>query len=388
MLNTFLDVNVMIKENRVIIAIVLSVALVISSYVYTAKASVLFQDGFESGNFNAWDWSNGQISSAYAKTGSYSAKFTGWSYYTQKSLSGYNQLYMGCYAMVPSLPENNNEIAFLFFFDDSWSKHSAVGYVNDNGNYGLQLHQMAPNDYYRGHYFNLQAYQWNWVVLECLIATQGEVRVWLNDVQVMNITNINTSSWNLNLQLFGPQYQDSQQKTVYLDNCIISTTYPSAPAPSPTPSATPTASPTPIPTPTSIPTPTPTASPTPTPTPSVTPSPTPTPSPSPSPTPSPTPNPTPIPTATPTPTSTQPMETALKVDGNITITGADLRRASSTTYNFYITIVKNGTNHITLEIAKTILPQVSYLRVYINNTNKPYTFIDQGDKWIIEIVTT
>lgn len=368
----------MIKNSRFVIACIL-IALVISlmsySYVYNVKASVLFQDGFETGNFGTWVFSNGQITNAYKHSGNYAASFTGWPYYCEKTYSGYNQLYMGCYTMIPSFPNTNNEIAFLFFFDSSWDKHSAIGFINDGGKLGLQLHQMVPNDDYRSYYFNLQTYTWYWVELECTIAKSGEARVWLDGKEVMNITNIDTSNWNINLQLFGPQYQDSQQKTVYLDDCVISTTYYNptlTPTPTPTNAPTPTASPTATPSPTQSPSPTPTISPTP----------------SPTATPSPTPTLSPTPTATSTPSPSLPMKNSLKVDSNVTITGADLRKVSSTSYNFYITIVKSGTNHINAEIAKTILPQVSYLRVYINNTNKPFTYVNQEDKWVIDVITT
>jgi len=115
-------------------------------------------------------------------------------------------------------------------------------------------------------------------------------------------------------------------------------------------------------------------------------------SPVPTPTPTVTPKPSPTPTATPTPTPTStpnpsdaPVTTAIQVRSNVTVTAVNFRQSTS---QLYITINKSGTNLIEAEISKTSLPSISTLRVYINNSQKTYTYTDNGTSWIVTIKTT
>jgi hypothetical protein len=53
-----------------------------------------------------------------------------------------------------------------------------------------------------------------------------------------------------------------------------------------------------------------------------------------------------------------------------------------------VTINKSGTNQIEATIAKTTLPNISSLRFYINNLQKTFTYLDNGNTWVATVITT
>ncbi len=109
------------------------------------------------------------------------------------------------------------------------------------------------------------------------------------------------------------------------------------------------------------------------------------PTPTPTATPTPTPTPTATPTATPTPKpSDAPLANAVQVSANVTVTAVNFRQS---TRQLYITINKNGTNLLEANISKTSLPSISSLRVYINNSQKSYTYTDLGISWKVIVKT-
>jgi hypothetical protein len=113
----------------------------------------------------------------------------------------------------------------------------------------------------------------------------------------------------------------------------------------------------------------------------------PTPTPTPSPTPIPTASPTPSPTPTPTPT-TNPVTTQIKISANVTVTGTTFVKNSETSYTLNVTVQNFGTNDITVEIAKPMLPQPSYLTFNVSDDKTfAYTvifkYVDEGSTWLI-----
>jgi hypothetical protein len=157
--------------------------------------------------------------------------------------------------------------------------------------------------------------EWFTVVFYCEFKENGNLTLWINNVQVASVIGDFRTGDSYNGPFFDTGiYQDYTSPAQYVlsDDMIVASTLELAtptgtptitPTPSPTPTPTPTAIPTPVPSPT--PTPTPTAIPTPVPSPTPTPTPTAIPTPAPSPTPTPTaintPTPRPTPTLTPTP---------------------------------------------------------------------------------------
>jgi hypothetical protein len=108
----------------------------------------------------------------------------------------------------------------------------------------------------------------------------------------------------------------------------------------------------------------------------------------PAPTPTPTSMPSPTPTSTPTPTPTPtPTTTALSVASNCTVTAVNYKSISGG-YGLYITVTKNGNIALVqATISKNTLAKISSLKVYINNSQKTYSYVDNGSSWIISTTT-
>jgi hypothetical protein len=97
-----------------------------------------------------------------------------------------------------------------------------------------------------------------------------------------------------------------------------------------------------------------------------------------------TPTPSPTPTATPT-TTPQPIDRAIKVAANVTVTQVNYNQANN---RLYLAITKSGVNYIEATISKTTLPNVTILRVYVNSVQTSYTYTDNGSAWKVTIITT
>lgn len=52
----------------------------------------------------------------------------------------------------------------------------------------------------------------------------------------------------------------------------------------------------------------------------------------------------------------------------------------------YVNITKSGLNHLQAAISKVSLPQVSPLKVYINNVQENYTYVETADSWAVTIM--
>jgi hypothetical protein len=239
---------------------------------------LLFQDGFESGNFNAWTTNSGAgthtqtVESSNPHHGSFDAKFTAganseaWS---QKNLgSAYPVLYFQQYIKLASLPtsgtrlylgtiqntnSNNNVDVFI---ENSGSQYYWGAYTSINGAEYYDR-ESAPSNPRTGVYYCVET---------CRDATISRTKLWVDGSLKVDASRPHIG--NANNVYSGISYT-SNTATVYVDCAKLSTTY----IESETPQPTPTPSPTPTATPTSSPTPTPTSTPTPSPTPTPTPSP-------------------------------------------------------------------------------------------------------------------
>ena len=70
---------------------------------------------------------------------------------------------------------------------------------------------------------------------------------------------------------------------------------------------------------------------------------------------------------------------------NVTVTGVNFNQSNSA---LNITITKNQTNYIQAIISKTSLPNISTLKIYINNNQSTFIYADNGNTWAITIITT
>ncbi|MCW4019040.1 MAG: hypothetical protein NWF00_10255 [Candidatus Bathyarchaeota archaeon] len=160
----------------------------------------------------------------------------------------------------------------------------------------------------------------------------------------------------------------------------------------PTPTPTPTPSSTPSPTPTPVPTQTPTPTPTPTSTPAATPTATPTPSSVVTLTPTSTPTHTPAPTSTPTPALTfTPTSTSLPnedtnvffVESNSTVSELVFNSTSSELC-FTVSGPSGTTGYVELTIAKTLVPKIEDIRVYLDGDQLYYEAVSKDNSWLLK----
>jgi outer membrane biosynthesis protein TonB len=390
-------------KRKIIIPIFIIALLTLSTFTYIefTKATTVFSDDFSSGNFSKW-------TSSYNDPGTSQNVANGAAhFFTPKGGNGVYvfEEYNGSISTVnsvitvssdvymPKVPKGftatNGAIFFLSIADVTGENNGNLEVGIDGSDvWSLYLHGWPIFNYvFQTAGAKPADATWYHVVLTADNAAQTAT-VAINGTTVINVSQQEFTDKTHTMSLiigYEDFCNDGTPHEVDYDNVQMSISDASSPTPTPTPTATPT--PTPSPTPTT--TPTPTATPTPTPSPSSTPTPTasPTPTVTPSPSPTPTPTSTPTPTATPIPTPTPtpvPLTTAVQVKANVTVTSVNFQ----TSYRLYVTINKNGVNQIEATIAKTTLPNITSLRFYINNVQKTYTYIDNGNSWTATVITT
>jgi hypothetical protein len=219
------------------------------SYLALGAGGVVFNDGFENSNFDAWSATadNPLITSQIYCSGAYA--MDGSQGYVYKALdNGFNDLFLGFSVYFSSIPTDSYSllgsiwdgnfgdevtVAACTFGSSSWD-------LNVNG-VGYQF--LAP----------INAGQWYNLVVER--SDSGAANLWVDDVNVLSVSG----SFAGSAQIFrvGGGWGDS---TIYDDVEVSIGGFPSLPTPTPvttSPTPMPTASPSPtiVPTPTAVPSP-------------------------------------------------------------------------------------------------------------------------------------
>jgi hypothetical protein len=389
-------------KRKIALTILATALLVLSLFTYIkfTTATTVFQDGFE-GDLSAYTivtantGSSVAIVNTQAYEGTHSLQCTANGYgaiaKAVVTVSPAQILYSRALLKINQLPQasaGRNLLALLSMSDTPENNGIAAAIHINNGNYYWEL-ICAVNNYYT--YYdeatpsNPQVGTWYEVQILRDVTNQ-KIDLWVNGINVVDVSGLSqTSATTLaKVGLDYVEYTNPTSTTGYFDAFTVSTDYiPLFGQPTPTPTPSPSPSPTPTATPTPTPTPTPTATPTPSPTPTATPTPSPTATPTPTPTPTATPIPTPTSSPTPSPTPA-PLITALTVKANVTVTSVNFQ----TSYRLYVTINKSGVNQIEATIAKTTLPSITSLRFYINNVQKTFTYVDNGNVWVATVLTT
>lgn len=241
----------------------------------TPLGQVIFEDHFESGNFNSWTTTGGggthsqTIETANPHHGSYNAKITvgasseGWA---QKTIPPSPTVYLQQYVKLASLPPSGSRI-YLGTIQNTNSDNNVDVYVeNQNGQYywglyasinGVVYHdrEMSPSNPQANVYYCVESMR---------DVTNARSKLWVDGV--LKVDTVKPHIGNANRVYSGITYAFNTA-TLYVDCVKVSTSYIGPESTTPTSTPTPTATPTPTPTPTVTPTPTPTDTPTPTPTP-------------------------------------------------------------------------------------------------------------------------
>ena len=218
------------------------------SIYYPAEAMVLFEDEFENGDFSAWSGTyttvddNAIVASAYPYEGTYHSCFqtgaivSGVKYaYSHLELSqAVSEVYArGYFYIVDGLPLNDNEDRFgLIAFEVGGQlqctfrvhRSGGVDKFNIVGLSGTGSVQKSTDAVY--------PVERQWYCLEFYIkvhSSSGEYRAWINGVEQIAITNIDTTRYGSSVSRvrFGLTYTSNVQHSVevYCDSVIMSTRY-------------------------------------------------------------------------------------------------------------------------------------------------------------------
>lgn len=232
---------------------------------------LLFQNGFESGNFNGWTTTGGDgthtqtVETINPHHGIYDAKFTaganseGWA---RKAIASSPIIYLQQYIKLGSLPSSGTRLYLGTIQNTNSNNNVDVFIENSGGQYywgaytsinGAVYHdrESAPSNPQIGVYYCVET---------CRDTANSRSKLWVDGTLKVDASRPHVGNAN---NVYSGISWTTSGTTVYVDCVKISTTYiePEGGGPQPTPT------PTPIPTPTPTATPTPTPSPTPTPTP-------------------------------------------------------------------------------------------------------------------------
>jgi hypothetical protein len=109
----------------------------IAAYFEQDQSSTIFQDDFESGDFNAWSWNTSSVTvqSSIKHHGTYAMSYTGAAnVFVAKDLgTTYSTLYIREYVYVQSFPDVWNPFSVLCTLDASYGTGASVGVYNDGG---------------------------------------------------------------------------------------------------------------------------------------------------------------------------------------------------------------------------------------------------------------
>ena len=209
---------------------------------YTGKLSVtlqktfdmedaIFTDGFESGNFNAWSWSQGTVSvvSSPTHTGSYAGKAV-WSTGTsaiwyKTTASSYADAYWRSYVQVTALPGSDKALEVANIFNAAWSEE--VDALIYNSTLGFYYWAVATPAGWESDWVpkTINVNTWYCVELRRLVgdATHGHVELWVNGILIVDSTQAITG----NSQQFmgGINFAGDSSGTMYGDDYVMDTSY-------------------------------------------------------------------------------------------------------------------------------------------------------------------
>lgn len=274
---------------RVVVAFV--VVCLVAESISFASATVIFSDGFESGDFSAWtgvkDYSPVVVSDV-VYDGSYAAfcNDTGIRV-CYKEVTPVNHLFIRAYYRFGAMPTEWSNRGLGYFVEDDmvrivamfeiahWTGSDYIWAIEALNGTDLQIVDSSG--------FTLDVSHWYCMELEMFVdGSAGYTKLYVDNVLVVSLEGVDNDCYGpIGRAGAGSVWENRKNEPVWWDCCVIADSYIGT-NPEPTPTPTPTGNPTPTPTATPIPTDVPT-SPTPTPNPPQSPSPSPSASPTPSP---------------------------------------------------------------------------------------------------------
>jgi hypothetical protein len=192
-----------------------------------ASASPIFADGFESGNFAAWSGTIGspQIVTNPTYDGKYAMECDSSGEVAYKTLSGYNTAYTEFYVNLNIQPDNGKSIKIAKATDSALHAIWELYFTESTaGTSQIQLKSSAPSTKNDIATYPFVANTWYCVEVEYSQSASGGYRVWINGIEVLSRTGVDTSSVELGRLEFGNQWSN-YAATVNIDSVVISASY-------------------------------------------------------------------------------------------------------------------------------------------------------------------
>jgi len=223
-----------VEHNSKLKAIIL-LFLILSLTVFPVRATTIFSDGFESGDFSAWTGTslNGATiaaSSAQAHHGTYSAKTSGlqtagefaWVY---KTFTAAATIYSRHYTYLATVPAN----IFVVSSISKWGgSHIGLAIYNPTTSKWGIYNNIAAEFYYESGTSTFSGTTWYCVEMRITAsATVGVCQLWINGVLKVDVSSKNTGSTNPDTVYIGGYLfaNEAAERIVYSDCCVVADAY-------------------------------------------------------------------------------------------------------------------------------------------------------------------
>ncbi|MCW4005551.1 MAG: PKD domain-containing protein [Candidatus Bathyarchaeota archaeon] len=195
----------------------------LQAYFAEQQTAVVFQDGFESGNFSAWSSYNGTptIVSSPVNEGTYAANATGPDSYWLLNLEGQDStIFFAGYVQFPQLQSNDETTYCMVIADEEYTCSVWAGsYVYGNYSYWL----LSCDDEYLSTSANIQTNHWYFMEIE--YNTNGSINMWIDGILVASATGQSLPN-NAATALAGNPWSGTHPGFIsYGDNYTIGTRY-------------------------------------------------------------------------------------------------------------------------------------------------------------------
>lgn len=185
-----------------------------------------FVDDFETGSLSRWVTSGSPaISSTEKNTGIYSVLSTASANYFRKYFAtSQDRCYCRCYFRYDADFSAGNEMWVMATVQTGYNGVGIVAIRSNAGTMEIRVENFPASTWYSASYPFVKN-QWYYVELYTVVsATVGELHVWVNGVEKLTQTGLNTGTTNILGAIFG-NYYSTWSGNYYTDDCIIDSIY-------------------------------------------------------------------------------------------------------------------------------------------------------------------
>ena len=187
----------------------------------------IFNDGFESGDFSAWDSTAGSpsVQSSVVNSGTYAMSASGTSnVYAQKTFTDRTTVYIRFYARWTALDDTPDATRPLRVCGNNGSSGLFVVRVQTSGISFYNVY--GTNIGWHKYSTTMNADQWYCIEVKIKGGSDGEYRLWLDGTEVITLTEQNNSSMpDVDTIQVGLTKYSVTSTTVYIDDVIVADIY-------------------------------------------------------------------------------------------------------------------------------------------------------------------